>query len=66
MKHRNIDYGVSQDPTAGKWRHTIYSKIEAGPKVGSIAQYHSRDEPESACKTEIDHGLGGSRDAARS
>lgn len=63
MKHRNIDYGIAEDPTLpDRWRYTIYPKIEDAPKVVSSDLYNSYEEAEAACQEEIDLGLSGTRD----
>ena len=62
MKHKGIDYGLFEDPTAPhRWRYTIYPKLLPGSDQKAVrsAPYSSYGEAETACKKEIDLGLSG-------
>ena len=58
MKHKNIDYRISDIPVGtGKWRYAIYADIELGHKVVSPQFYATRKEAEEACKKAIEAGF---------
>jgi hypothetical protein len=56
LKHRDVEYGVEEDQP-GRWRWTIFPKIENGPRIVGEAKFRTRERAVAACIEEINNSI---------